>query len=539
MNPRLLIVAAVALAIGALAGHFLMPAAPSAQAGRDAERAPLYWVAPMDPDYRRDAPGKSPMGMDLVPVYEDGAEGAAPGVHVDPTMAHNFGVRLATVTRAPLDDGFSTLGSVALAEPLITHVHPRVSGWVERLSVSAEGDPVRAGDVLLELYSPELVRAQEEFLIARRSSDTGLAEASRTRLHALGMEPAQIDVLARRGTVLERMPVRAEADGFVIELKVREGMYIEPRTEVMAFGKTDPVWVFAEVFEHQVSAVAVGQAARLTLDSLPGREWQGDVEYLYPQLDLPMRTLQVRMRFANPDGALRPGMFGRVRLSGMDATPVLLVPREALIRGAGDAPDRVVVALADDRYRARAVRIGRVAGDRVEILAGLREGERVVASGQFLIDSESDVDAEFLRMGAGVAGVEAASVVPPAGRAAEAKNHAGMNHGDMDHGDMDHGAMNHGGKEAEVMDHAEMNHGDMDHATMEHGGTAAEVMDHAAMNHADMDHATMEHGGTAAEAKNHAEMNHAEMNHGEMNHGDMDHADMDAPVEAPAMERRR
>lgn len=487
MNPRMLAALVITLAAGVGLGWLLFshtamgPERSAASAGEAAASSePLYWVAPMDPGYRRDGPGKSPMGMDLVPVYANGDAAAGGGVHIDPGMAQDFGVRLATVQRAVLDDGFATLGSVALAEPRITHVHPRVSGWVERLAVSAEGDPVHAGDVLMELYSPDLVRAQDEYLIARRQGDDALREASATRLRSLGMTPSQITALARSGHAQERIPILADTDGFVAALKVREGMYIQPSTEVMALGVTDPVWVFAEVFEHQVSAVAVGQSARLTLDFLPGREWTGEVEFLYPQLDMPLRTLQVRMRFANPDGALRPGMFGTVHLGTLHPQPTLVVPREALIRTGGTAPDRVVVALPDDRYRARAVRVGRVAGDAAEILSGLREGERVVASGQFLIDSESDVDADLLRIDAG--GGQAGG----AGADDAAMNHSGMDHSDTS---------------APEMGHSDMDHSDMDHTDMDHSGTDHSAMDPAPMAHPDSTAPTAADGVAPAAAE--------------------------------------
>ena len=397
---RTTIVAVAGLLLGAGVGLWF---AGGAGAGKSAEGdgpEPLYWVAPMDPSYRRDGPGTSPMGMDLVPVYAEGAGAGGPGVRIDPTLAFSFGVRLAAVERAPLDLSFETLGTVALAEPGVHHLHPRVPGWIERLTVDAEGDPVEAGQVLLELYAPDLVRAQEEFLIAREAGEAGLIDASRARLRALGMGPDQIAALAARGRAEERIEVRAERDGFVLALNVREGMYVEPETEVMAVGSLDPVWVTAEIFERQVPAVAAGRTAELTVDYLPGRRWQGRVDYVYPQLDVASRTLPVRVVFPNPDGVLRPGMFGRLRLLEAETEPVLQIPAEALIPGVGAAEDRVVVALGDDRYRARAVATGRRTAERIEIRAGLREGERVVASGQFLIDSESDVDAELLRMGA-------------------------------------------------------------------------------------------------------------------------------------------
>lgn len=457
MDTRWMIAVVLGVLLGGALGWFLAGsgAARDLPGGADeGEREPLYWVAPMDSNYRRDAPGKSPMGMDLVPVYEEQGSDA-PGVRVSPTLAHNFGVRLATVERAPLDLSIDTLGTVALADPEIEHVHPRVAGWIERLAADAEGDPVRAGQVLLELYSPALVRAQEEFLVARGSGEDGLVEASRSRLRALGMAPEQIAELAERDSTRERIALRATRDGFLLALNVREGTYVEPSTEIMSIGTLDPVWVNAELFEREVPGVRLGQPAELTLDYLPGERWRGQVDYIYPRLDPQARTLRVRVAIANPEGVLRPGMFGRLRLQPARTAPTLQIPAEALIHGVGEGQDRVVVALGDDRYGARAVRVGRRTADRVEILAGLREGERVVASGQFLIDSESDVDAELLRMGG-----------------------SGADPAEADHSTMDHSGMEHSGESVEPMDHSEM-----DHSGMEHPGESAEAMDHSGMEH--------------------------------------------------------
>jgi Cu(I)/Ag(I) efflux system membrane fusion protein len=417
---------------------------------------------------------------------------------VDPTVAHNFGVRLAEVERAVLDDPIFTLGNVALAEPLISHVHPRVSGWIERLAVDAENDPVTEGEVLLELYSPELVRAQEEFLVALRRDATELVAASRARLRALGMRPDQVAALERSGEVLERIAIRAERDGFVLALNVREGMYVQPSTEVMAVGTLDQVWVLAELFERQIPRLAEDREVRFTLDFVPGREWRGEIDLIEPQLDAQLRTLGVRMRFDNPDGRLRPGMFGRVRLEGATDGPVPVIPREALIRGVGDTPDRVVVALGENRYRSRAVRIGRVTADRIEILTGLEVGERIVVSGQFLIDSESDLDAELLRMGATADGDE----TPDPSRMDHSEmDDSEMDDSEMDDSGMDHSEMDHSGMDHSGMDHSEMDHSEMDHSEMDHSGMDHSGMDHSGMDHSGMDHSEMDHPEGSADGQ--------------------------------------
>ena len=242
MNLRIGLLASGMLVLGLLLGMFAMPSHEhdmghdmghdmegSAETGGSGE--PLYWVAPMDPNYRRDAPGKSPMGMDLIPVYEDGASDS--GVRVSAEVQHNFGVRTERAVRAPLGAVVRSVGSVMIAETLVEHVHTRTSGWIERLAANVEGDPVARGDVLYELYSPELVRAQEEFLLA---TDGALRSASRDRLRALGMSPQQIDALAERGVVRETTERRAARGGFVMDLAVREGVFVEPASAASLAG---------------------------------------------------------------------------------------------------------------------------------------------------------------------------------------------------------------------------------------------------------------------------------------------------------------
>ena len=389
---------ALVLLVGVALGRWLLPAAaPPPAADAPEEREILYWKAPMDPSYRRDAPGKSPMGMDLVPVYADEAGGAAPGVvSIDPTVVNNLGVRTAIAERGPLPRRINTVGYVGYDEDTLYHVHSRVDGWVESLSINASGDPVRAGQVLFELYSPTLVSAEEEYLAAIRRGNAPLKEASRKRLVALGLSDERIAGLARDMAVEERVQVLAERDGVVAELGVREGIFITPATNIMSVADLKKVWVLAEVFERQADWVTAGQAAEVTLDYLPGERWRGRVDYVYPELDATTRTLRVRLRFDNPDERLRPNMFARVTILGTPTPPVVHVPREALIRGS--RVDRVVVALGEGRYRAQRVRVGLESGDRVGIRRGLEEGDVVVTSGQFLIDSESNVDSALGRM---------------------------------------------------------------------------------------------------------------------------------------------
>jgi Cu(I)/Ag(I) efflux system membrane fusion protein len=386
----------------ALAGSGpLWPASPAV--GAEKQREILYWVAPMDPHYRRDSPGKSPMGMDLVPVYADEAGGV---VRIDPAVAQNLGVRTAAVERGPLWRRIDTVGYVAFDERKIGHIHLRTDGWIEKLNVKSNGERVKRGDLLFELYSPDLVNAQEEYVQALRSNNDYLTQASRERLEALGISAAQIEQITRQRRAAQRIRIYASQDGIIDSLNVREGMYVKPDTEVMALADLSSVWLLVDVFERQSDWVTPGQPAEVRLSYLPGRVWQGEVEFVYPTIDPKTRTLQARLRFDNPDEALKPNMYATVNIYAGPKKDVLSIPREALIK-TGDG-QRVIVALGEGRFKPREVIAGIESGDFVEIRHGLKEGDRVVTSTQFLIDSEASLKASFDRMDSNAAAGAAA-----------------------------------------------------------------------------------------------------------------------------------
>jgi len=398
-QPASTILAVIAAGVTALlAGHYWhgdeQPGRPTAGA---AEREILYWVAPMDPNYRRDEPGKSPMGMDLVPVYADEVDAVPGTVRIDPTVENNLGVRTARAELGPLPRRIETVGYVGYDEDTLQHVHTRVDGWIETLATKASGDPVQRGQLLFELYSPTLVNAQQEYLAAMSSNNAALRNASRDRLIALGVTTGEIGRLDKERAPMQRVKVYAESDGVIAHLGVREGIFVTPATEIMSVARLDRVWVLAEVFERQAAWVVPGQRASVELDYVPGRHWEGTVDYVYPELDPATRTLKVRIRFDNEGETLRPNMFARVTLYGEATEPVVHVPREALIRGG--KVDRVVVSLGGGRYRAQPVRTGIESGERVAVLEGISVGDTIVSSGQFLIDSESNIEAALSRLG--------------------------------------------------------------------------------------------------------------------------------------------
>lgn len=396
------LVGGVLLAIGFAAGYVVQHRAGSdavTDARRtDAGREILYWVAPMDPNYRSDRPGKSPMGMDLVPVYADEAVGAGDAVRIDPVVVENLGVRTAVVERGQFRRRIDTVGYVSYDERRISHVHLRTDGWIDRLHVRSVGERVKRGDVLFEIYSRDLVNAQEEFLQALRQGGAVLVAASRERLGSLGMAPPQLAELERTRKPAQRVRVQAVQDGVVARLNVREGMYVTPATEVLMLADLSSVWLLVDVFERQADWVQVGMPAEVTLPYLPGETLEGVAEFVYPSIDPKTRTLRVRLRFDNPDERLKPDMYADVRIHAGPKNDVLSIPREALIR-TGDS-DRVILALGEGRFRAVEVVPGIESGDRVEIRDGLQEGDRVVVSGQFLIDSEASLKGSLMRMGA-------------------------------------------------------------------------------------------------------------------------------------------
>ncbi|MEE4175669.1 MAG: efflux RND transporter periplasmic adaptor subunit [Xanthomonadales bacterium] len=401
MMPKLLrfaVLVAVFILGGLLGRAWLPDEEPDPMASDPAHtEAPeiLYWVAPMDPNYRRDEPGKSPMGMDLVPVYADRQSGDG-GVSIDPTVVANLGVRTAPAERGPLARTIDTVGHVTYDEETIQHVHTRVDGWIESLAVNATGDPVSEGQRLFELYSPTLVNAQQEYLAARAGGNAALRSASRERLAALGMDAAAIERLERERTVVQRVPFTAARDGIIAHLGVREGIFITPETEVLSVANLDAVWVIAEVLARQSDWVEAGQRATVRLEHRPDAPLAAVVDYVYPELDPVSRTLRVRLRLDNADRTLRPNMYARVQLAGRGIDSIVHVPRAAVIRSSRG--NRVVVQDGEGRFSQRDVLVGIESGDRVAIRRGLAEGERVVISGQFLIDSEASLDTALDRI---------------------------------------------------------------------------------------------------------------------------------------------
>ena len=383
------------------AGAPAAAAAPGAQKGRKIK----YWVDPMDPTYVRDKPGKAPCGMDLVPVYEEeGGAAAAPGaIAVSPTTVQSMGVRTAKAEVRPLSHDTWTVGLVTFNERSLSQINTKVNGWVERLYVNATGDPVRRGQALLSIYSPDLVSAEEEYLLALRNlkelekspipemaaGARRLAEASRRRLEYFDISAAQIEALKSSGQVKKHLVLASPVKGIVTKRLVTQGTYVQAGMPLLEVADLSTIWVDTDIYQYELPWIKVGQKVEMSLAYLPGETFAGQIDYIYPFLNGATRTVRVRLRFPNPQLQLKPEMFAQVQIKSPVTKKVVVVPSEAVLDTG--LKQRVFIALGNGQFEPREVKLG-VYGDGNqyrEVLAGLRGGEEVVTSAQFMLDSES------------------------------------------------------------------------------------------------------------------------------------------------------
>ncbi|MCC5859467.1 MAG: efflux RND transporter periplasmic adaptor subunit [Ectothiorhodospiraceae bacterium] len=387
---------AAGLVLGVLAVPYLQDShAHQTVSANGGDREVLYYRHPHNPSVTSDEPRKDEMGMDFIPIYAGGGGEAERGVvQISPVVQQNMNVRIGAVARGDLQRTVETVGFVDYDESGLTHVHLRTEGWIEDLRVRTTGERVERGQVLFRLYSPQLINAQEELLHALRRGVS--AEPARERLRALGVAAAEVAEIERGGEPRRLIAVRAGGDGVVESLNVRQGMYVTPGTEVMTIADLSTVWVIADLFEHQVDAVTTGGAAHVKLPFRPGEVLEGRVDYIYPSLSSPTRTVRVRLAFDNPGERLKPGMYADVHLAARSLENVLHLPAEAVIRTGRQ--DRVILALGEGRFQAREVLVGQRANGALELIEGVEQGERVVLSGHFLLDSEAAAGAELNRM---------------------------------------------------------------------------------------------------------------------------------------------
>jgi Cu(I)/Ag(I) efflux system membrane fusion protein len=364
----------------------------------------LYWVAPMDANFRRDKPGQSPMGMDLVPVYgktgaNAGGESGAGIVEISAAVGNNMGVKAANVEWTLPKLSFISSGQVNYAKESLVHLHARTSGWVEKLYVSDMGQRVKKGQALYGIYSLAFIDAQEDYLRALNAQDASLIRAAKNRLKALRIDNKVIQKLKRTKKVSQITTFYAPQSGYIEQLNINEGMYVKPENTLLTIADLSQLTVDVEL-DHQHAAWLSQYPGQiewvLTSQLMPTQRWQGKLDYIYPMLNEKLRTMRVRLLVDNKDQLLKPNMWLNLQGDITAKEKVLLIPKQALIRT--ENKTRVVIALGEGRFKSVAITSGRFFNQQVEVLQGLEAGDRIVTSAQFLIDSESAIDSDLQRM---------------------------------------------------------------------------------------------------------------------------------------------
>ena len=360
-----------------------------------------YWQAPMNPSFIRDEPGKSPMGMDLVPVYEDQGEEDEQVIRINPTITQNIGVRTETVKIRNLSRTIRTIGRLTYDERKVMHVHTKYEGWIEKMQVDYTGKEVKKGELLMEIYSPEMVSTQEEFLLALKYSESfkdnpfpeitlganRLLDSTRRKLELLDVSKQQIDALIRDRKISKTMQVLSPVDGFVIDKPAVHGMRVVPGKSLYTIADLSNIWVLADIYEYELPWIKIGQPVKMELPYYPGKEFSGKVTHIDPYLESKTRTIKIRMEFDNKNGELKPEMYSNITLESIIDKKAVAVPEEAVIHSG--KRDIVVLRTKSGGFQSREVTLGAAADGYYQVLKGLEEGEEVVVSSNFLLDSES------------------------------------------------------------------------------------------------------------------------------------------------------
>ena len=405
---------------GRPAGSRTSPAtgpAPGASEAQGTKRV-LYWADPMNPQIHADHSMKDSMGMAYIPVYASAsAEGKSRGLHIDPRLTQNLGVRLTTAQVRPMGHALHSVGTVQVDQNRIYTITPRFSGWIKRLNVRAVGDAVYRGEVLAEVYSPELYRAQREYLIARQQNSapgrSALVAATKERLRLFGMPRSAMATLERTGKPLRNLPVVAPESGIVTALNVRQGGFVSSPSTFYEIANLDRVWVNIAVYSNQLPWVRIGNAVRLHAPAYPGKIWEGRLNFFYPTIDPETRTLTARVSFPNPGNILRPVMYTNATLLAA-SHPALAVPSNAVLQTSEG--NYAMLAQGQGHFLPVEVALGPEADGWVEVRKGLKAGDKVVESAQFLLYSESQFQSVKARMlGGGAPPKEGALVNTPAG----------------------------------------------------------------------------------------------------------------------------
>ena len=415
-KPLITVVAVVMLMMGIgggwLANDYIQPAiiqhqqddSQAALSGQN--KQPLFYRNPMNPSVTSPVPKKDPMGMDYIPVYaEDNGEDVQPAgtVKIDPVVAQNIGVRTAIVKRSTLSHVVRTVGRVDYDEERIVRLHPKVEGWIETMRVDKTGEKVKKNQDLLSIYSPQLVVSQQEYVLALNNLDIlkqspiadirrgaeELVSSALERLKLLDVPQHQLHDLTQDHNIHKTLHIHSPATGIVVNIGAREGQYVTPATEIYLIADLSTVWVYADIYENELPWVQLGDLVEMRLAGIPGRIFRGHLAFIYPYAEAKTRTIKVRLDFKNTELLLKPDMFAEVSIYAGKQKNALVIPSEAVIRSG--TRDKVLVARGGGKFEPRTITTGVASDGKVIVLDGLEEGEEVVTSSQFLIDSESSL----------------------------------------------------------------------------------------------------------------------------------------------------
>lgn len=411
MNKTILIIAPLMLVLGLAGGYWLANSKQPEQHQRNnaSDKKILFYRSSMNPSVTSPVPAKDSMGMDYVPVYaeqnkaKESSQGQEPAgtVNIDGSVVQEIGVRSAKAIQTTLSHTVRAVGRVTYDEELMVHLHPKIEGWIEKLRVDKTGQWVKKDTELLSIYSPQLVTSQQEYLLALnnlkalekspikdiRRGAKELVKSSFERLQLLDVPAHQIRELERTHKIKKSLHIHTPASGIVIKIGAREGQYVTPATEIYMIADLHKIWVYADIYEYELPWVKQNDSVAMQLSGIPGKVFKGHVGYIYPYAEAKTRTIKVRLVFENPELLLKPEMFAEVTIFASKQLDAVVIPSEAVIRSGTRAQVFVVRGLG--RFEPRQVVLGLSSNGKVAILKGLKAGEEVVTSAQFLIDSES------------------------------------------------------------------------------------------------------------------------------------------------------
>lgn len=407
MNKSVLITAIIMLIVGLAGGYWFaaqQASAPVLEKRILPSKKPLFYRNPMNPSVTSPIPTKGAMGMDYVPVYAEtsvSSDEPAGTVKIDAVTVQNIGVRTALASRATLSNVVRAVGRVAYDEERMLHLHPKTEGWIEKTFVNKTGQWVKKDADLLSIYSPQLVISQQEYILALNNLEAlknspfedirhgaeQLVKSSRERLKLLDVPAHQLRELESSHIIKKSLHIHAPKPGIVMKIGVREGQFVTPANEIYMIADITKVWVYANIYENELPWVKEGDAVEIQLAGIPGKTFKGHLDYIYPYAESKTRTIKVRLAFDNQDLLLKPDMFAEVTIYAAKQVDAIVIPEEAVIRSG--TRNQVFVVRAPGKFEPRLVTLGLASGGKVTVLEGLKEGEEVVTSAQFLIDSES------------------------------------------------------------------------------------------------------------------------------------------------------